>query len=100
MGDSDEVLTADEAATLLKVATPTVLKESREGRLPGVKIGREWRYSRTALLAHLRQYPPPVAADDTEEDADPTAQEAVPASGAAEGGASPTSARPQRPTGK
>jgi len=61
MSESDEVLTAEEAAALLKVATPTVLKESREGRLPGVKIGREWRYSRTALLAHLRQYPAPTA---------------------------------------
>jgi len=58
MGGSEEVLTADEAAALLKVSTQTVLKESREGRLPGIKIGREWRYSRTALLAHLGQYPP------------------------------------------
>src|SRR3954452_24235060 len=70
----DEVLTADEAAALLKVATPTVLKESREGRLPGVKIGREWRYSRTALFAHLRQYPAPTVLhgghDDTETAAD------------------------------
>lgn len=53
----DEVLTAEEAATLLRVSLQTLLKESRLGRLPGIKIGREWRYSRQALLTHLRQYP-------------------------------------------
>jgi len=51
-----EVLSADEAATLLKVSTQTVLKESREGRLPGKKVGREWRYDRSALMQHLGQY--------------------------------------------
>ena len=58
MDELDAVLTAEEAAALLKVSTQTVLKESREGRLPGIKVGREWRYSRTALLRHLGQYPP------------------------------------------
>ena len=57
MVDHDEVLTADEASAVLKVSVQTVLKESREGRLPGVKIGREWRYSRHALLRHIGQYP-------------------------------------------
>ena len=52
----DEVLTADEAAVLLKVSVQTVLKESRDGRLPGIKVGREWRYSRIALMRHLGQY--------------------------------------------
>jgi len=56
MSERDEVLTADEAAELLRVHVQTVLKESREGRLPGVKVGREWRYSREALLQHLRPY--------------------------------------------
>jgi excisionase family DNA binding protein len=52
----DEVLTAEEAAQLLKVTVQTVLKESRAGRLPGVKVGREWRYSRNALIRHLGRY--------------------------------------------
>lgn len=53
---ADCVLNADEAAELLRVSVQTVLKESRDGRLPGVKVGREWRYSREALFQHLRQY--------------------------------------------
>ena len=61
----DEVLTADEAALLLKVSVQTVLKESREGRLPGIKIGREWRYSRVALMRHLGQYVGEHGAPDT-----------------------------------
>lgn len=61
----DEVLTADEAALLLKVSVQTVLKESREGRLPGIKVGREWRYSRLALMRHLGQYVGEHGAPDT-----------------------------------
>ncbi len=52
----DQILTADEAAELLRVGLATVLKESRLGRLPGVKVGREWRYSRQALMAHVARY--------------------------------------------
>jgi excisionase family DNA binding protein len=66
-----DVLTADEAAALLKVSTQTVLKESREGKLPGVKVGREWRYSRTALLHHLGQYPPAEVGTSPAPDAGP-----------------------------
>jgi excisionase family DNA binding protein len=64
----DEVLTAEEAAVLLRVSVQTVLKESRLGLIPGVKIGREWRYSRRALIRHLRQYAPaePGAVGDVE----------------------------------
>lgn len=62
----DEVLTADEAAALLKVSLQTVLKESRDGRLPGIKVGREWRYSRVALMRHLGRYVGEGDAEDTE----------------------------------
>ena len=60
----DEVLTADEAAVLLKVSLQTVLKESRDRRLPAIKIGREWRYSRNALIRHLQQYAGDPQPDD------------------------------------
>src|SRR4051812_4428301 len=56
-GDSsDEVLDAEQVSALLRVTVQTVLKESRLGLLPGVKVGREWRYSRQALMRHLSQY--------------------------------------------
>jgi excisionase family DNA binding protein len=46
------VLTAEEAATLLRVSTKTLLREARDG-VPGQKIGRSWRFSRSELLARL-----------------------------------------------
>lgn len=51
--DKSQVLTADEAAALLRVSTKTLLREARDGRVPGKKIGRSWRFSRSELLARL-----------------------------------------------
>ncbi len=50
MHANDEVLTAEEAAELLKVSKKTVLRHAREGGIPGAKLGRVWRFSRRELL--------------------------------------------------
>ena len=50
----DEVLTAEEAAELLRVSTKTVLSLAREGSLPGEKVGRAWRFRPTDLLDYVR----------------------------------------------
>jgi excisionase family DNA binding protein len=55
MGLDDAVLTAEEAADLLKVSEKTVLKMAREGQLPARKVGRAWRFCRTDLLSFLGQ---------------------------------------------
>lgn len=49
----DDVLTAEEAAQLLKVSTKTLLRHARQGVIPGVKVGRMWRFRREDLLALL-----------------------------------------------
>lgn len=54
MREDAEVLTAEEAARLLRVSTKTVLALARQGALPGEKVGRAWRFVRSDLLAHLR----------------------------------------------
>ena len=54
MEEDAEILTADEAARLLRVSTKTVLSLARDGELPGEKVGRAWRFVRSDLLAHLR----------------------------------------------
>jgi excisionase family DNA binding protein len=46
----DEVLTAAEAASLLRVSTKTLLRLARSGALPGQKVGRAWRFVRGDLL--------------------------------------------------
>ena len=50
---TEAVLTAEQAAELLKVSTKTVLRLARDGDLPAHKVGRSWRFSRAALLGWL-----------------------------------------------
>jgi excisionase family DNA binding protein len=54
MTDYEEVLTAEEAAELLRVSIKTVLSLAREGILPGEKVGRAWRFLRADLLNYVR----------------------------------------------
>lgn len=54
MPEDAEVLTADEAAQLLRVSTKTILTLARDGILPGEKVGRAWRFVRADLLEYLR----------------------------------------------
>jgi excisionase family DNA binding protein len=44
-------MTAQEAAEYLRLSTATVYKLLRTGRLSGVKTKRDWRVSRSAVLA-------------------------------------------------
>ena len=48
-----EVLNAAGAGRLLGVSPRLVLQLARQEKLPGKKIGREWRFRRTALLQWL-----------------------------------------------
>lgn len=45
-----DILNIDEAAQLLGVSSKTFAKVLREGEIPGRKIGREWKFSRLALI--------------------------------------------------
>jgi excisionase family DNA binding protein len=49
----DEVLTLDEAAALLKVSPDAVQALAKSGALPGRRVGKEWRFSRQAVIAWL-----------------------------------------------
>ncbi len=53
MAEDVEVLTTEEAASLLRVSTKTVLALARQGSLPGEKVGRAWRFLRSDLLGYL-----------------------------------------------
>lgn len=46
---TSEVMNADEAAVFLKMPKSTLLKLCADGELPGLKIGRQWRFNRAAL---------------------------------------------------
>ena len=51
--DYHDLLTVSEVESLLSVSRSTVLKLLRAGILPGVKIGRQWRIGKDALLQYL-----------------------------------------------
>jgi excisionase family DNA binding protein len=51
--DAPEVLTAAQAAELLQVDEQVVCSMAEAGTLPGRKLGKVWRFSRTALIAWL-----------------------------------------------
>lgn len=48
-----EVLTLEEAAALLSMHPKVVAKYVRERGLPALRIGREYRFRRSALMAWL-----------------------------------------------
>lgn len=54
-----EILTVEETASLLKVSPSTVRNLARRGLLPGRKVGKEWRFTRSAVLAWVSGDAPP-----------------------------------------
>jgi excisionase family DNA binding protein len=49
----EEVLTAEEAAELLRSDAATVISMAEDGKLPGRKLGDDWRFARAALMRWL-----------------------------------------------
>jgi excisionase family DNA binding protein len=50
---AEDVLTVDEAAELLRSDAATVIAMAEDGKLPGRKMGDDWRFARAALLKWL-----------------------------------------------
>lgn len=50
---NDDILNLEQAVAFLGVGEKTLIKLLREEHLPARKIGREWRFSREALLRWL-----------------------------------------------
>lgn len=50
---TEEVLTPDETADLLRTDTATVIAMAEDGTLPGRKVGDDWRFTRAAILHWL-----------------------------------------------
>lgn len=47
--DPGAVLTIDELADYLKVSKSTLYKLAQEGRIPGQKVGKHWRFRKDAI---------------------------------------------------
>ena len=46
---NQDIMNAEEAADFLGLSKTVLVKLTREGKIPGVKVGREWRFSEPAL---------------------------------------------------
>lgn len=49
-----DVLSIDELAVYLKIAKSMLYKLAQEGKLPGQKVGRHWRFHGEAIDAWLK----------------------------------------------
>lgn len=54
---SDSVMTIDDLSTYLKVAKSTLYKLAQEGKLPGQKVGRHWRFRKETVDRWLDRKP-------------------------------------------
>ena len=54
---SDDILTIDTLAEYLKISKSTLYKLVQNGRLPGQKVGKRWRFHKGAIDDWLRQHP-------------------------------------------
>jgi excisionase family DNA binding protein len=52
-----DVLTLPQAAAYLQVGEDVILREVEDGRIPGRKLGGEWRFLRLAVSDWLRAAP-------------------------------------------
>ena len=53
----DRLMTLREVAGFLRVSTQTVYKMAKEGTIPGVKVGNQWRFERSRVSKWLSGEP-------------------------------------------
>jgi excisionase family DNA binding protein len=51
----DEIMTVSEVADYLKISEVTTYKFVQEGKIPGFKIGRNWRVKRSDLAEFIEK---------------------------------------------
>lgn len=51
--DPPEIMNAEQAGQLLQLDEAVVLELAEAGKLPGRKLGNQWRFSRAAVIAWL-----------------------------------------------
>ena len=52
-----DVMTLNEVAEYLRIPRSTVYKLVQEGRIPGQKVGRQWRFRRDTINKWLERQP-------------------------------------------
>ena len=55
--ENDRVMTIGDLSAYLKVSKSTLYKLAQEGKLPGQKVGRHWRFHKAAIDGWLGNSP-------------------------------------------
>ena len=55
--DPPQVMTIDDLAAYLQVAKSTLYKLAQEGKVPGQKVGKHWRFHRGTIDNWLAEQP-------------------------------------------
>ena len=58
----ESMMTLDQVAEYLQVSTRTVQRLIADGKLTGIKVGRQWRFRQTDVAAALVNLEQPAAA--------------------------------------
>ena len=53
-----DILTADEAAAMLKLPAKRILALARRGELPAKKLGKEWRFKASEIVKWFSDWQP------------------------------------------
>jgi len=53
----DNIMTIEALAEYLKISRSTLYKLVQDGRLPGRKVGKRWRFHKDAIDEWLKQHP-------------------------------------------
>jgi len=56
-GPSDDIMTIEALAEYLKISRSTLYKLVQNGKLPGQKVGKRWRFHKDAIDEWLKQHP-------------------------------------------
>jgi excisionase family DNA binding protein len=54
-GNLSDILTIEELSVYLKIPKSTLYKVVREGKIPSQKVGRHWRFRKTAIDRWLEE---------------------------------------------
>jgi excisionase family DNA binding protein len=57
-GRDPDILSTEELASRIGLSAPTVRRAVSRGEIPGLRIGKDWRFSYSAVIASIRSYHP------------------------------------------
>ena len=53
----NDIMSIEDLAAYLRISQSTLYKLAQDGRLPGQKVGKRWRFHKQAIDEWLKQHP-------------------------------------------